>query len=178
MSDVNDTPAGYHFEVIDPPAGLEHLRCRLLVPDDFQRVPLPPEAYQVDFSDPTKLMLLGVFAATTGPMIIAVSARPAYDDGTMSQWLSYLCSENKHDRGEITSVNAAALNGVQCDAAHLDGDGESVRSRIALFCDGGRLMQVAGSGPEPMWRGPGDAHVNLAARSFELASVTGQGVEA
>jgi hypothetical protein len=173
MADQQDVPPGYHYEVIDPPAGLEHLKCRLLLSDDFARVELPPEAQQVDFAEPAKFLPLAVFSATYAPLVIVVSARPAYDDGALAQWLAYLCSENKQDRGEIERIDAVGIAGVVCDAAQLDGDGQPARSRLSLFCDGGRLFSVSGIGAHQLWQGPGAESVSRAIRSFELASTTG-----
>lgn len=174
MANEQDIPPGYHYEVIDPPAGLEHLKCRLLLSNDFARVELPPEAQQVDFTEPAKFLPLAVFSATYAPLIIVVSARPAYDDGALSQWLAYLCGENKQDRGEIEQVDAVGISGVVCDAAQLDGDGDPARSRLSLFCDGGRLFSVSGIGAHQLWKGPGAESVSRAIRSFELASTTGK----
>ncbi|MFT3785565.1 MAG: hypothetical protein QM770_05300 [Tepidisphaeraceae bacterium] len=170
MSADENVPPGYAYHVIER-SDLPALTCRVLLSKDFLPIEIPKQ--EVDFSTPTTLDGLFIAMANYGPLVFTVSARPAYDDGALSQWLEFLCRENKLDRGEISTIALGPLTGVTCDAMSLDDQGGPVRSKVVMVADGGRMFMIAGTGPEKLWRA-GGAEIEQMLRSFQLASVTGQ----
>lgn len=165
------TVSGFHHRVLQP-AGHEGLTCRFLCPDDFKALEIPAE--EADFANPVRFMPLGLMMAEYGMALFSVGARPAYDDGAVSQWLDFLCREQKFDRGEMETIEIGGMPAVACDAIQL-ADGMPVRMRLVLFEDGGRLFNLAATAPEKLWRVAGDSFAQMFA-SFELREKRGSKV--
>src|SRR5262245_35974084 len=87
---TNSIPAGYDYQVI---SNTNHpgLTFRFLKPNDFKIVDLPAET--PDLSKGTAFLPLAVAMTPIGPLVLSVAARPAYEDGTVEQWLDYLLRE-------------------------------------------------------------------------------------
>lgn len=164
MSDSTGSP--YHVVV---PTGHEGLTCRFLKPDDFKLAdvdPTPP-----DFNNAASFMPLAVAMTHYGPMVFSVAARPAFEDGTVAQWLRYLCEAEGFKPGPITTSKVGAHPAVACDVLQ-HADGVVMKSRLSLFEDGGRLFQVGLTAPEPFWDSALRKFTPMV-ESFELREVRG-----
>ncbi len=140
-------PAGYDYHVVSL-AQHAGLTCRFLKPADFKIADLPAE--EVDFSKGAQFMPLAVAITQYGPMVFTVAARPAYEDGTVSQWLDYICQAEGYAHTPVKETRLGAYPAVTCDATQKT-DAVTMKMRFVLFEDGGRLIQMSAMAPEPLW---------------------------
>ena len=140
-------PAGYDYHVVTS-SEFPALTFRFLKPADFRIVNLPAEL--PDFSQAARLMPLVVAVANYGPLIFSVAARPAYEDGTLEQWLIFLLREEGYTAGAIEETRLGDLPAVTCDALQ-HADDVTMKMRFVLLEDGGRLFQITAMAPEPVW---------------------------
>lgn len=159
---------GADYHVITP-AAHPGLTCRFLKPADFQIADLPGEV--PDFSQGKAFLPLAVALTPYGPMVFTIAARPAYDDGVVSQWLEYLMREEGYQPDEIRETQINGLPAVTCDALQM-ADGVTLRMRFVLFEDDGRLFQLCGMAPEPLWASAVEKLAPMLA-SFELREPRG-----
>lgn len=111
------------------------------MPVGFYQPELPAD--EVDFADPTKSAPLMLTASPIALALITVAARPAYDDGAVSQWLEYLCG---HFGITLTARGPGFVGGLlhRHPAVVAQGvqvqDGVELAMRLVMFEDGGRLV--------------------------------------
>ena len=140
-------PSGHDYHVAAP-ANHAGLTCRFLKPADFKIADLPAE--EVDFSKGSQFMPLAVAVTPYGPMVFTVAARPAFDDGAVSQWLEYICSAEGYTHTPVKETRIGAYPAVTCDATQK-ADDVTMKMRFVLFEDGGRLFQMSVMAPEALW---------------------------
>ncbi|MBL9190214.1 MAG: hypothetical protein JNK23_22220 [Opitutaceae bacterium] len=141
------TPSGYDYHVA---ALANHAgpTCRFLKPSDFKIADLPAE--EVDFSKGSQFMPLAIALTQYGPMVFTVAARPAFDDGAVSQWLEYICRADGYQHTPVKETRIGDRPAVTCDATQK-ADDVTMKMRFVLFEDGGRLIQMSAMAPEPLW---------------------------
>jgi hypothetical protein len=152
---------------------LGHLAFEVGVPADWQKLPLPEEA--VDFDRPTAFLPLGVFMANYGAIVFSVAARPAYEDGTVRQWLDFLCREQGFSMGETGPVQIGSLQAVESYGTQSAEVGV-MRLRIVAAEDGGRLVTLTCMAPEALWPAVGET-LDAMLQSFRLRDQRGQTVQ-
>jgi hypothetical protein len=162
-------PDGFAYHVVAPEAHAG-LTCRFLKPAEFQLADLPPET--PDFSEGAKFMPLAVAMTQYGPMVFSLAARPAFDDGAVSQWLEYICSQEGYPHSPVTTTRLGNLPAVACDATQKADDGTPMKMRFVLLEDGGRLFQMAAMAPEAFWSAALKKMAPMI-ESFELREVRG-----
>ena len=143
-----------------------------MAPNDFVRASLPIE--DVDLSKPNQFLPLAVMIANSGPIVFTVSARPSYSSGTVADWLECLAREEGCLLGDLRPVRIGGLAAAACDATQ-PGDGITMRMRLALLENGGRLFQLSAMAPLQLWEA---AHPRLEhmLQSFELIEDHGSAV--
>ena len=154
------------------PPGRPFLSCRFQAPADFVAAQLPEE--DVDLENLRRFLPLGVMIANYGPVVFTVSARPAYSDGNVAQWLEYLAQEEGFDAGAIEAVQIGVLRGVCCDALQ-QGEGLTMRMRLVLIENGGRLFNLTAMAPVQLWSAAADGRARMI-HSFEIVEDGGQSV--
>lgn len=161
-------PAGYAPHVVAPPqhAGLT---CRFLKPADFQIADLPPA--EPDFAASPQFLPLAVALTPIGPMVFTVAARPSFSDGAVSQWLDYICRDENYPHTTITEIRLGPLVGVTCDATQ-QADSVTMKMRLILIEDDGRLFQLSAMAPEAFWTSALEKMGPMLA-SFELRETRG-----
>jgi hypothetical protein len=117
------------------------------LPAGWQQVPLPEE--QVDFSQPVFLPL-GVNMAPYGAVLFTVAARPAFDDGSVYEWMLYLCRREEFEIRSAMPVCVAGRDMIECGAIQQT-DAGPMRLRLLMFEDGGRIFQISAMAPEAIW---------------------------
>jgi hypothetical protein len=132
------------ISVIPPVAGLAYSH---LLPSGWQQVPIPEE--EPDFSQPVFLPL-GVNMAPYGAVLFTVAARPAFEDGSVYEWLLYLCQREQLEVRGAMPVRVAGRDMVECRATQQT-DAGPMRLRLLMFEDGGRLFQISAMAPEAIW---------------------------
>lgn len=167
----DEAPSGFAYHVIRP-QGREGLAFRILLPGDMASTEPPSKG--TDFSKPTELEALLLAVASYAAIIFTVAARPAYPDGSVAEWLAYLCREQGLDHDEVKEVRAGSYRGAGCDAIVMAHDGTTpMRARIVLLEEGGRLFSLTALSVVQLW-GSVEGMFDTIFRSFELAEDRGQ----
>lgn len=154
-----------------PPA-IADLGFSIDVPEGFAHADVPQE--NVDFDNPTQSASLAVFSSQVALAIIAVAARPAYETGSVLQWMKYLCD---FFGIEITSFKAGTTSGKHSHPAILaegsqEQNGQQLRLAIVAFEDGGRFVTAHAMCPVELWPSYGVPLVT-GLRSISLTSPKG-----
>ncbi len=137
------------------PARIADLEFELEVPDGFVRAPLPEE--RPDFSNPTTSVTLSIFSSPVALALVIVAARPAYETGSVLQWVRYLAG---HFEVEIEESRTELLGGVHpaiVSRATQVQQGQKFNFILAAFEDGGRFVTAHGMCPAELWASFGDA---------------------
>ncbi|MBL8295557.1 MAG: hypothetical protein JNN08_27175 [Bryobacterales bacterium] len=160
------------FPQVDVMPAIARFAYRVQVPADWQQIPLPEE--DVDFSNPALFMPLGVFMARWGAVVFSASVRPAYGDGTLADWLMYLCREQEFQIIEFMPVTVGDAHAAACVCTQ-DSDGGLMKIRVALFEDGGALYNLLGMAPAQIWESVAPTFEQMIT-SFRLAEPQGSSV--
>lgn len=158
------------FEPVQVPSRIANLGFTFLKPKDFRVLELPEE--EVKFEDPTYFVPLYVCMAGYGAVVFSVAARPAFDDGTVEDWVRFLASKQE---GEITDVRRGVVGGLQAvvvDATQPSEAGE-MRVRSHFIEDGGRLLILGALAPAQVWESVETMLMQMVG-SFRLESAQGQ----
>ena len=163
---AHEAPA---MERITFPDRVANLGFRLLLPTGWQNHTLPDE--MPDFDDPTALVPLAVVTAPYAAIAWSVAARPAYGDGTVSDWARYLL---EHEGIAPRALGDGRLGDLPALVGEAGRDSEvgPLTIRFAFAEDGSRLINLSLTAPAPL----ADALVGpwfAALESFELASPQG-----
>ncbi|MEO6244133.1 MAG: hypothetical protein ABIQ12_01750 [Opitutaceae bacterium] len=159
----------HDYHVVAPPAHAG-LTCRFLKPAEFTIADLPAET--PDFANSAQFMPLAVAMSPYGPMVFTVAARPAFGDGTVSQWLDYICTQESYPHSTATETRIGRLPAVTCDATQQADDGSTMKMRFVLLEDGGRLFQMSAMAPDAFWSAALDKMAPMLA-SLELREARG-----
>ncbi len=154
------------------PASRAELGFKIAVPEGFVNADLPGE--EVDFENPTQSAPLALFASPVALAIIAVAGRPAYETGSVLQWMYYL---TEHFDIQVESVKVGRIGMHQEHPALIMSatqvqDGQKLRFAMVAFEDGGRLVTAHGMCPEELWPSFGRA-LTIAVQSITLAAPKG-----
>jgi hypothetical protein len=130
------------------PEGREGLAFAIEKPRDWQRLTLPAD--ETDLSNPATFLPLAIFMAPYGAVVLTVAARPAYDDGAVSQWAEWLCEQNSLaiERRAVGSLSGARA--LHAEATQPSEAGP-MRVRLAFLEDGRRLVNLTCMAPEQIW---------------------------
>lgn len=109
-------------------------------------VPHPLPDAELNFEDPLFMVGLSVITAPHSALVFAVAARPAYDNGAVSDWAHYLVAQaglSLRAQGEGRLGSLPALLG----EAVLQSEAGPMLVRYAFAEDGGRLLNVTLTAP-------------------------------
>jgi hypothetical protein len=167
----SEVPAGF-VPVTVAPAAPPNLEFNFLLPLDWRRQDLPPQ--DVNFDDPTALLALAVFIHHPSFSIFGVAARPAYEDGTVLDWLKYLAKANDWT---VESLSPFEMNGVTgaSTVATQENEGGRTRLRSVMIEDGKRLVTVTAMTQIEHWE-QGQGVLESMLRSFSLLTPQGSTV--
>lgn len=129
------------------PARIADLGFSAQLPTDWIAPELPPE--EIDFSVPTKCVPLALVTAPHAVIVFAFVARPAYDDGTLHDWASYLLGHNQLTPRAMGSDQVAGVPAVVGEATQESELG-TILVRFAFLEDGGRLINLSLTAPEEL----------------------------
>jgi hypothetical protein len=167
---MTDVPAGFVATTV--PARIAELGCTFVRPHDWVQVELPNEP--VDFTDPAALAPVVVVMAPFAAIVFAVSARPAYDNGAVADWLQYLARHHGTDPGPVEREDDLPHPAVACWGGQ-NSDGTLLRLRAQMFEDGGRLVQIGVMAPQALWDSVHDT-LRTMLQSFRLTTPRGSTV--
>lgn len=151
------------------PSRIASLGFAMRLPADWVSHDLPED--QPDFADPTRMVPLAAVTAPHAAIVWAVAARPAYGDGTLSDWAQYLLTQHGlqlRTFGEARLGRLPALLGEAEQPSELG----PLRVRFVFAEDGGRLINLSLTAPDLL----ADAVQTLwaqAIESFELEESAG-----
>ncbi len=154
------------------PPVIADLGFSISVPDGFVHANIPQE--DVDFDNPTQSAPLALFSSQVALVLIAVAARPAYETGSVLQWLKYLCGHfdiaiSSFRRGDTCGANAHPAIFAE---GSQEQNGQQFRMAIVAFEDGGRLVTAHAMCPTELWPSYGE-QLMAALRSITLAAPQG-----
>lgn len=127
------------------PSRVADLGFTVTLPTDWLSHEIPPE--EVDFADPTAFATLGIVSAPHAVIVLAVAARPAYEDGTLFDWAGYHLN---HNGLQPRAIGAGAIAGVAAVVGEAEQASElgTMVVRFAFFEDGDRLLNLSFTAPE------------------------------
>ncbi|HLO40910.1 MAG TPA: hypothetical protein VK176_07795 [Phycisphaerales bacterium] len=152
--------------------GIAHLGFSMDVPEGFILPPMP--AGEIDFDNPTQSAPLALFSSQVALALIAVAARPAYETGSVLQWMKYLCD---HFGMEVEAFRTGVTRGacghraIMADA-HQEQDGQDVRMVVVAFEDGGWLVTAHAMCAAELWPSYGE-RLRSAVYSISLTTPKG-----
>jgi hypothetical protein len=152
---------------------MEGLAFGCKFPQGWVRVPLPEEPF--DPSDPTAFLPLLVGMAPYGAVVFTVAARPAYENGTVEDWVEYLAEHNSLRIERLTEARVGPHPALLIDSSQ-DSDVGRMRVRTLFLEDAGRLYNIGAMAPEAIWPSVGDLLESLLG-SFRLVSPGGPGAQ-
>jgi hypothetical protein len=144
---MSDAPSGFSYQILAP-EGREFLKCRFLLPADFTLTDLP--GGETDFSEAKNFMPLAIANASYGSVVFIVGTRPAYNEGTVAGWLPRLLKTDGMEAGPVEVIDVGPLKAAVCDTYQAN-DGLTMRLRVAMLEDGGRLYNFIAVAPEQLW---------------------------
>ncbi|MBZ0151520.1 MAG: hypothetical protein IT456_25275 [Planctomycetes bacterium] len=139
-------------------------------PTNWVPVPLPDETPQ--FDDPMTFAPIGVLMAPYAAIVFSVTARPAYSDGTLVEWLDHVVRARGIDPSTIERELLGDLDAVACWGFQVE-NGIAMRARMVLFEDGGRMVNVSCMAPADLWSATAPTFVHML-RTFALTHRRGR----
>jgi hypothetical protein len=158
--------------LVHVPPRLADIEFTVRLAAEFRELELPTE--DVDFTNPIQFAPLYAAMASYGAVLLTVAARPAYDNGSLREWLGYLCTT---EGLTLVSLEKSTLNGrpTMVAEATQPSDAGVMRIRTHLFEDGGRLLNVSVIAPEAIWAGVAPTLMAMQ-QTFELLRPRGSAV--
>ncbi|HSW07977.1 hypothetical protein [Aquabacterium sp.] len=126
------------------PSRVASLGFAMRLPVDWVSHELPADT--PDFEDPTRLVPLAAVTAPHAAIVWAVAARPAYGDGTLSDWAHYLLAQHGLDPRSFGESRLGLLPALVGEAEQPSDLGP-LRVRFAFAEDGGRLINLSLTAP-------------------------------
>jgi len=118
------------------PSRIADLGFALMLPGDWISHELPTQT--PNFDDPTQLIALAVVTAPHSAIVLAVAARPAYSEGTLSDWGRWLLEK---ESASVRAMGEGRLGALPALIAEATKDSEvgTLVLRTAFAEDGARL---------------------------------------
>jgi len=142
------------------------------IPTNWAQLAAPAE--EVDFSNDGMFRPVGVFVAKYGAVVLTVSARPGFGEGTVSEWMRRVCVADKVEVGEIGPAQAGKIPAVGADGTQGSEAG-LMSLRVMMLEDGGWLLALMGMAPAAIWDSLVSTFDHMF-RSFALTNPTGSSV--
>ncbi|QOY91851.1 hypothetical protein [Paludibaculum fermentans] len=146
----------FGFTIYTFPPKLADLGFEIAVPSDWTIHDLPME--DIDFSNPVAFAPLMVATSPVAAVALTVAARPAYDNGSVRDWVTYLLENNEIQMTAGGPREIGPTEGIMA-LGRQNQEGTWLDHRFFLFEDGGRLVNVNLMAPEslagafePVWQ--------------------------
>jgi len=155
------------------PEGREFLAFSYAKPEGWVTGDIPAE--EPNFEDPKYFVPLAAAVSPDGSGAFTVGARMAYSDGTLQDWLGFLCSEDNIEILESREFVADGMRGIRFDARQR-ADGAVLLMRNLYVEDGGRLYAICAMADQANYGAVADALEEIA-ESFRPVEVKGPAAE-
>lgn len=143
---ASENPETIELIRVTPP--IPQFEFRLLLPSGWRKLETPKE--ELDFTNLAAFLPLGIFIQDTTFGILSIAARPGYGDGTLLDWLKYVCSTQSFEVEELEPFTVSAGPAASAIATQ-DNDGGKTRMRIVALEDGGNFFTITGMVPIDGW---------------------------
>lgn len=130
------------------PQGREELAFSYSKPLDWQSIAIPHE--EPNFDDPKYFLPVAVATAMYGIGVFSVGVRPAFEDGTVREWLEWICGEDNIMIEDLREVSVGQMRGYIFDARQATGVATMVMRNLYVE-DGGRLYAVCAMAAEQIF---------------------------
>jgi hypothetical protein len=166
------SPAPTQFVITEVPSRIADLGFVYMRPQDFRPMDLPEE--EPKFESPEYFIPLHVCIAPYGAVVFSVAARPAYDDGTVEDWLRF---HAKNQLGDVLSIRPEMIGDLRAMAADAVQPSEAGTMHVRAYFveEGKRLLIVSVMAPEQLW-GSVETMLQTMISSFRLQTPKGQSV--
>ena len=160
------------------PSRLAELAFSVGLPHGFAVLDVPLE--NLEFEKPAFVAPLMVASSEVALAVLTVAARPAYEDGSVMQWLQYLVGEAgvTGQPLELKTLMPGRIGAkgkehpaILATATQVQ-DGTHLRFHIAMIEDGARIVIVMAMVPEELWPSFGE-QLAAAVESFALDAPKG-----
>jgi len=151
------------------PQGREFLAFSYAQPSDWIAADIPVE--EPNFEDPKFFLPVAAAVSPGGSGAFTVGARMSYSDGTLQEWLGFLCREDTIEVSEVRQFSAGAMRGLRFEARQ-EADGAVMRMSNLYVEDGGRLYAVCAMAAEANFEGIAPTLAAMA-ESFRPADIQG-----
>lgn len=138
-------------------------------PRSWRVLDLPEEEAQ--FDNPEFMLPLSVCMAPYGAVIHSMAVRPAYGDGAVSQWMTWLCEKQGIAMGPLRATAVAESPAMEGEGVQETEAGR-MRMRIVFLEDGRRLFTMTCMAAEEIWPSVSPLFERMLA-SFRLDEVHG-----
>ena len=118
------------------------------IPSNWASLPVPPE--QVDFSNDGIAQPVGALVAKYGAVLLTLSVRPGFDDGSVAEWLRRVCMADNVRIGNIVTAKAGSIPAVGAPGGQ-DSNAGPMTMRILAFEQGGWLHLLMAMAPAAIW---------------------------
>lgn len=160
------------------PSRLADLAFSVGLPHGFAVLDVPLE--NLEFEKPTFMAPLMVASSEVALAVLTVAARPAFEDGSVMQWLQFFTSDTTITGHaiELKSLMPGRIGAKDKEHPAILATAEQVqddtrlRLHIAMLEDGGRLVIVMAMVPEELWPSFGE-QLGAAVESFALDAPKG-----
>ncbi len=129
------------------PSRIANLGFAVQLPRDWKLHDLPEE--EPNFEQQSQFFTLAIAAAPYAALVFAAAARPAFDGGSVHDWALWLIEQNGLAPRAIGPGTLGTLAAVQGNLVS-EGDLGPMLTFFAFAEDGGRLLHVSVTGPEPL----------------------------
>ena len=148
---------------------LPNLAFSASTPSDFVTPELP--CARPNFEDPTFMMPLWAASSPIALAVLAVAVRPAYDNGTLTDWLTYLAGEQGLALTNLRTAKLGSHPALLASAEQVQ-EGTALNLRLAAFEDGGYLFIITAMCPAELWPSFGPV-LEAAVESIQLTEPLG-----
>lgn len=151
------------------PQGREQLAFSFELPAGWLTVEIPAE--EPDFTDPKFFQPVGVAASPYGMAVFSVGVRPAYEDGSVREWLGWLCAADGIGIENLREAELGDAVGFAFDGVQSDGQ-TTMQMRNVYVEDGGRLYAVCAMAAAPIFPAL-EPELAAMAASFRMVTTSG-----
>ena len=139
---------GFIRTVITDPDPAFSFSCE--IPRGWQRIGFPPEA--IDFRNPGVMRPLCVFTPSYGALVFTVATRPSLPGMRPADALAFLARLQEFEVGPIEQIDLPCGPVAQALAMQRAGD-QTLKMRLVMLEDGGRLFSITAMAPALLWDG-------------------------
>lgn len=165
---MSEVPSG--FVKTSVPARIAQLGFSYMRPSDFQ--PVEMEVDEPRFEEPDFLLPLHACMASYAAVVFTVTARPAYEAGSVEEWARHHAQRQSGTVQEICEDRIGDLRVIRVEALQPSDAGE-MHVRACFAEDGKRLLIIGGMAPEALW-GTLERTLQTMIDSFRLETPRGQ----